>query len=443
MGNYQIVYNSIMLTMDKQEVVEAFSRLFKLSPEKASAILDNPQTVIRSNLDSVTAERYREKLLAIGIDVDVRDMSVREAPVLPVNQRPLAPVQPLVLELSPIEKKATYDGDSIARYQGNRTLGFDFYGSGFEYFPIWITNILFTVLTLGIYSAWATVRTRQYFYKNITLENAPFQYLATPLQILRWRIAGIVSIVLFIFLVKFFSVKAAMFFLLLLLLILPALMVAAFAAHMRAIAWRNVVFNCSRDLDSHATYGNVFISTPSSVGSYCLLYFFKLPLLSALILLLAAAILFAVMGNHLQEQIQALESMRHTLSTGMPVLLESGAYIAASTTVLVTVVGGCWLAAYIQACLFKLRYNGLALGKTELSCHARARSLLWLYLSNTVAILLSAGLFIPWARVRMVRYRLSCLTLYASYELDDIIGKAQQGSTADGVFPDLYCTDIQ
>jgi hypothetical protein len=79
MGNYQIVYNSIMLAMDKREVEDAFARLFKLSPEKAAAILAKPQTVLRRDLDGETAEVYREKLMAIGLDVDVRDMSMKSS----------------------------------------------------------------------------------------------------------------------------------------------------------------------------------------------------------------------------------------------------------------------------------------------------------------------------------------------------------------------------
>ena len=33
-----------------------------------------------------------------------------------------------------------------------------FTGSGGEYFKIWIVNLLLTIATLGIYSAWAKVR---------------------------------------------------------------------------------------------------------------------------------------------------------------------------------------------------------------------------------------------------------------------------------------------
>ena len=33
-----------------------------------------------------------------------------------------------------------------------------FTGIGWEYFRIWVVNMLLTLLTLGIYSAWAKVR---------------------------------------------------------------------------------------------------------------------------------------------------------------------------------------------------------------------------------------------------------------------------------------------
>ena len=46
---------------------------------------------------------------------------------------------------------------------------FEFHGNGADYFRIWIVNLLFSILTLGIYSAWAKVRTKKYFYGNTEL----------------------------------------------------------------------------------------------------------------------------------------------------------------------------------------------------------------------------------------------------------------------------------
>src|SRR5437868_10838283 len=68
---------------------------------------------------------------------------------------------------------------------------FDFRGSGGEFFRIWIVNIVLTVLTLGIYSAWAKVRTTRYFYGNTSLAEHPFDYHASPVRILIGRLIAI------------------------------------------------------------------------------------------------------------------------------------------------------------------------------------------------------------------------------------------------------------
>ena len=68
-----------------------------------------------------------------------------------------------------------------------RTLPLAFTGNTGEYFKIWIVNVFLTVLTLGIYSAWAKVRNKRYFYGNTLLDGAAFEYHATGRQLLPGR----------------------------------------------------------------------------------------------------------------------------------------------------------------------------------------------------------------------------------------------------------------
>ncbi|PKF50369.1 YjgN family protein [Enterovibrio nigricans] len=76
---------------------------------------------------------------------------------------------------------------------------FTFHGSGREFFGIWIVNVVLSIITLGIYSAWAKVRTNKYFYGNTELASDRFDYHATPKQILIGRIiATIIFIAWFI-----------------------------------------------------------------------------------------------------------------------------------------------------------------------------------------------------------------------------------------------------
>lgn len=65
---------------------------------------------------------------------------------------------------------------------------FSFMGSGKEYFGIWIVNVFLTIVTLGIYSAWAKVRRNRYFYGNTVLLGRAFEYHARGGQILVGRL---------------------------------------------------------------------------------------------------------------------------------------------------------------------------------------------------------------------------------------------------------------
>ncbi|HSS65446.1 MAG TPA: DUF898 family protein, partial [Gammaproteobacteria bacterium] len=57
---------------------------------------------------------------------------------------------------------------------------------------------------------------------------------------------------------------------------------------------------------------------------------------------------------------------------------------------------------------------------------------LWIQFSNIILIVLSVGLMIPWARVRIVSYRLSCLSLLASEPLNSFAAGEREKLSATG-----------
>jgi uncharacterized membrane protein YjgN (DUF898 family) len=63
----------------------------------------------------------------------------------------------------------------------------EFTGTGSEYFRIWFTNLLLTYLTLGIYSAWAKVRREKYFHQNTLVAGYSLDYHGKPMAILKGR----------------------------------------------------------------------------------------------------------------------------------------------------------------------------------------------------------------------------------------------------------------
>ena len=75
--------------------------------------------------------------------------------------------------------------------------GIEFKGKALEYFGIWLANILLTVVTIGIFSAWAKVRRLKYFYNNTNILENSFAYHATGWQIFKGRLIAFVVILPF------------------------------------------------------------------------------------------------------------------------------------------------------------------------------------------------------------------------------------------------------
>lgn len=75
---------------------------------------------------------------------------------------------------------------------GPRTLALSFTGDGREYFRIWVVNLLLSLATLGIYSAWAKVRRLQYFDRNTVLAGASFDFHGNPRAVLAGRLLSVV-----------------------------------------------------------------------------------------------------------------------------------------------------------------------------------------------------------------------------------------------------------
>jgi uncharacterized membrane protein YjgN (DUF898 family) len=120
---------------------------------------------------------------------------------------------------------------------------FSFAGRASEYFGIWIVNLLLSILTLGIYSAWAKVRTKRYFYGNTVLAGYAFDYLAPPIQILKARLIVVAFFVLWTIAAYFFWWVDDIMLLVVLPVITPWAVVRALTFAARYSSHRNVAFD--------------------------------------------------------------------------------------------------------------------------------------------------------------------------------------------------------
>jgi len=111
-----------------------------------------------------------------------------------------------------------------------------------EYVGIWLVNLLLSILTLGVYSAWAKVRRKKYFYNNTFIDGVSFDYHGKPLSILKGR-----AIALGLFLTYAFTQDSYPFFAQILVLgfviILPWLVVKGALFKARNASYRGLHFD--------------------------------------------------------------------------------------------------------------------------------------------------------------------------------------------------------
>ena len=128
---------------------------------------------------------------------------------------------------------------------------FKFKGDAKEYFKIWIVNIALSIITLGVYSAWAKVRTNRYIYGNTYINNSNFEFNAQAKRILIGRAIIVLFYGSFVLFSDYLSMyKVALGILALFLLILPWLIRQAISFRLKSASYRNIPFKFSGKIRS-------------------------------------------------------------------------------------------------------------------------------------------------------------------------------------------------
>ena len=330
-----------------------------------------------------------------------------------------------------------------------KTLFFEFKGNAKEYFGIWIVNLFLTIITLGIYSAWATVRRRRYFYGNTSLDGHNFEYHAEPIQILIGRIivfAVLIAISLLTQLVSpWFNLLYVPY-----LIALPLLINKSMAFNARMTSFRNV------RLSFGGTYWGalgVFIGMP------------LLALLSFGILGPIASRLSAnYIGRHLKFGNAAFRTdarlglLYRNWGAAVGVVLAGAAGLAALSAlaiwsgwdgVMTIVPVSVYAVLLVSFSFYAAGVRNIAFNSTELEGGVRLHSkvgrlrYVWILFSNLVAIILSLSLLSAWSSVRYWRYLSGATSLTVSGTLDHFVGaRAAEGNVAAAEFMDIEGFDF-
>jgi uncharacterized membrane protein YjgN (DUF898 family) len=322
-----------------------------------------------------------------------------------------------------------------------RTISFEFAGDTFEYFRIWIVNVFLTLVTLGIYSAWAKVRTKRYFYANTSVDGSPFEYLAQPGSILRGRlvVAGVVIIVA----IMAYTVVGYQFWLFLgFLLAWPWLTVTALRFNARNSTYRNIRFGFQgTTAQALATYfkGYLIVLLTLGIGYYYFawlrhrfrvdnsrfgtsVFSFQLAKPVGYFSAYFAASFFAGLVGIVATFI----------SSPLMATVSPNSIIAAMLQSLPGIIIALFYYAYIKVRFTNILFNHSRLAGHTFSSTLEVLPLFAIYLTNLLAIVLSVGFLIPWAMIRTARYRADKLKLTASGDLTEFIGSQEEDISAFG-----------
>lgn len=123
----------------------------------------------------------------------------------------------------------------------------EFTGSGSEYFRIWIVNLLLILVTLGIYLPWAKVRKIKYFYGNTLIDGHALDFHGEPKKMLRGTMLVGVFFVLY---AQAFNVSpaAGMVASVAIIALWPLLFRASLRFRLGNTSWRGLRFSFSGDL---------------------------------------------------------------------------------------------------------------------------------------------------------------------------------------------------
>lgn len=435
--DYEVVIRGVLPGFKDADVKAAFADLFSLSAGKVDGIFAAENKVLKTGISETLGQKYIVKLSEIGVYADL-------VPVSDVAEEPV-PSQTASDSYSAAgggagESMQSTDATAESNYE-SRTAPFVFSGNGFEYFKIWIVNVLLSIVTLGIYSAWAKVRNKQYFYGNTTLDGASFSYTADPKKILLGRIISTVFLVVYSFSGQF-SMVLSLIMGLLLLAFMPWIVCRSLHFNARYSSYRNVPFAFNGKLkeafmafvlwpiwgilsfgilmpmayykqqnfmlNNHA-YGTAPFNFSATVGAYYKVFLITLGILIA--------------GGALSA-----------------LALTQGSMVLAG---LFYTVAYLFFFAYFIVGVSNLRYNNLALQDHTFEASWELKSYTLLLLTNTIGIVLTLGLFIPWAKVRTAHYKAEHLQCVLDGDIDNFIAVETENVNALGEsVGDIFDIDI-
>lgn len=331
-----------------------------------------------------------------------------------------------------------------------------FTGSAKEYFGIWIVNILLTIVTIGIYSAWAKVRRKRYFNGNTVLHGRAFGYHATGGQIFKGRLIAFGFIIVMQIIAALLPLLAFIP-IILIFVFMPWLIMRSIRFNARVTSYRNVRFDfvgtaggafvsillgsmvaflsfgilapfssrwATNYVFGNLRYGDRPLSTDTKIGKL-----YKAWIIPA-IMVVVGGILFSMLSTGLFTTFGSLEN-------------ESPAAMFFAT--LYAAIFGAFLIYGLAGIVYRVGVRNVVVSsmlldeKHQLQSDLNRGRYLWIVISNLVVSVLSLGLMRPWAAVREARYSVE----HTAIRFDGDVGEVLSSIEATGAAVSAEYMDME
>lgn len=342
----------------------------------------------------------------------------------------------------------------------SRRLQLSFAGTAGEYFKIWIVNTFLTVITLGIYSAWAKVRTRRYFYRSTLLDGHTFDYTASPIALLKGRLIIAAWVGLYS-LVNALNPLYSFAFMLLFYVGLPLLIYKSLKFSLHNTMYRNVRLRFTGTLsESYTTFLLFPFLIPFTLGIIYPYWAFRRkkyvfanlaygatqstftgrpgPFYKSYLAAFGGGVLSFIVVIGI---IGVFAGLARLADSAGPTERTSAAMGIATFPLLTLMFLYIGLAIYAWSANYCWAHT--TLGSLQFKSALKGKRLFWIVFSSFVAIIFSLGLLIPWAKVRYIRYILSNTTVSAAGSMDEFAAAAEADVNAVGdAATDFFDVDI-
>jgi len=367
-----------------------------------------------------------------------------------------------------------------------------FTGSGSEYFRIWIVNLLLMLVTLSLYYPWAKVRRLRYFYGNTLVDGQPLDFHGKPLKMLRGYLLVGLLLLLYSAAGKF-SPLAGLLAFLIVAAIWPALLKSSLQFRLANTSWRGLRFRFMGTVGGayramlplfvpgllilaalvgvpdeqhpplwyagfvgvvtlasllvlpwlwfklkkyqHENYALGQLQTELRTTNWA---FYKVFLKTSGVFLVVLVIVFGLMFVLGAAGFKTLLPGRS--GAGMVAAIMAALLAGAIGLVAVQIVPRPYFTSRMQNLLWSRTGNKVMRFRSKL----KFRPLLMLTLKNWILMLLTLGLYWPFASIALTRMRLEAVTVITRVDPADLLDDARspEGEAAGDAAGDLFGLDV-